>query len=68
MLVSLLALLFLPGCQSCIPLSDAERAAKEREEVHRQLNSSLLVLPYRGNEDGDPGQRAESAAHADMQK
>lgn len=47
-LVSLLALLFLPGCRSCIPLSDAERAAKEREEVHRQLNSSLLVLPYRG--------------------
>lgn len=48
LLVSLVALLLLPGCRACLPMSDAERAAKEREEVHRQLNSSLLVLPYRG--------------------
>ena len=50
-----LALLFLMlsstllgGCRSCLPISDAERARQEREEVHRTLNSSLLVLPYRG--------------------
>ncbi len=48
LLLSLVALMLLPGCRACLPLSDAERAAKEREEVHRQLNSSLLVLPYRG--------------------
>ncbi len=39
---------FLAGCRSCLPRSDAERAKEEREEVHQQLNSSLLVLPYRG--------------------
>lgn len=48
LLLSLFALLLLPGCRACIPLSDAERAQKERDEVHRQLSSSLLVLPYRG--------------------
>lgn len=53
---SLLALLFLlstglllqTGCRSCLPQSDAERAKEERQQVHDQLNSSLLVLPYRG--------------------
>lgn len=36
------------GCRSCLPRSDAERAKEERQQVHDQLNSSLLVLPYRG--------------------
>lgn len=36
------------GCTSCLPRSDAERAKEERQQVHDQLNSSLLVLPYRG--------------------
>lgn len=38
----------LAGCRACLPQSDAARAAEERKEVHKQLNSSLLVLPYRG--------------------
>lgn len=38
----------LPACRSCLPRLDAERAAEEREEAHQQLQSSLLVLPYRG--------------------
>ena len=47
-LLLLIGATFLSGCRSCLPRSDAERAKEEREEVHQQLNSSLLVLPYRG--------------------
>jgi hypothetical protein len=41
-----LFLLFLGG--SCHKKTDAERAAEERAEMRKKLDSSLTLVPYRG--------------------
>ena len=37
----------MAGCRGCLPLSDAEKARREREAAQQRIESSLTLVPYR---------------------